>query len=297
MKRLLLILALFNSAVMAMDKPYAKELIEEQTELDRKNQLGERLNQELYDSVLTMRRRHNKFFTEGALNSIKNLIAQGADINSIAKYGSYTSLDLAIETENIELIKLLITHGADVNKKNKFVTSPLYYFIQAGGHNLEVMKLLIENGANVDIPDKAGNTTLMLAAKYGLVAAVRLLTNGTFLQKQQPQQLEAISKLQERTYLSLLPVELRQAAFEHLKIKADPNLKNKNGETALNIAIKSLEELLKNANQYPNLYANVDERIRNLEEIINILEPITAKESLQQPQAQKGWWQKLWGRL
>jgi ankyrin repeat protein len=54
-----------------------------------------------------------------------------------------TPLTYAIQKENIEIIKILIEHGADINCKSK----PLLLAIKK--ENIEIIKILIENNVSV----------------------------------------------------------------------------------------------------------------------------------------------------
>ena len=71
---------------------------------------------------------------------------------------------------HLELAKLLITRGADVNKPG---WAPLHYAATRG--HLAVMNLLLENHAYIDASSPNGTTPLMMAAFYGTPSAVKLL--------------------------------------------------------------------------------------------------------------------------
>lgn len=69
-----------------------------------------------------------------------------------------------------ELVRKLIARGADVNKPG---WTPLHY-AATGGH-LEIMLILLEEHAFIDAESPNKSTPLMMAAKYGSAAAVKLL--------------------------------------------------------------------------------------------------------------------------
>ena len=91
---------------------------------------------------------------------VKLLIENGADINKSNNDG-WTSLYLAVNKRHLEVIKLLIENGADINKSNNNGWTPLN--IAANNGHLEIVKLLIENGADIsedcdkDVVKKAMN--------------------------------------------------------------------------------------------------------------------------------------------
>ena len=73
-------------------------------------------------------------------------IEAGVDVN--AQSIGNTPLAFAAERNNLEITKLLIENGADVNKKNDLGSAPLHYATRY--NNLEMVKLLVKNGADVN---------------------------------------------------------------------------------------------------------------------------------------------------
>jgi ankyrin repeat protein len=81
-----------------------------------------------------------------------------------------TPLMLAAINNQLELAKLLIERGADVNKPG---WTPLHYAATRG--HREMMRLLLENDAYIDSESATGTTPLMMAARFGTPLAVKLL--------------------------------------------------------------------------------------------------------------------------
>ncbi|MEY2677654.1 MAG: hypothetical protein RLZ00_346 [Pseudomonadota bacterium] len=81
-----------------------------------------------------------------------------------------TALMLAAITNQLELAKVLIERGADVNKAG---WTPLHY-AATHGHR-EMMRLLIEHDAYIDSEAANGNTPLMMATATASPLAVKLL--------------------------------------------------------------------------------------------------------------------------
>ena len=83
----------------------------------------------------------NKFFTDIAEFLIKN----GADVNAKNNYNS-TPLTIACESGNINMVKLLVKYGADVNNPmTEYGSGPL---LAADGKDIE--EYLISKGAKID---------------------------------------------------------------------------------------------------------------------------------------------------
>ncbi len=105
----------------------------------------------------------------GNLTQIKNLIADGADVNQIYWDLGDTLLKIAIDARQNETVQLLLEAGADPNYE-VFGTPPLFD-AAAYGYS-EIVKTLIKAGANVHDKD---NSALVAAATKGHLEVVKLL--------------------------------------------------------------------------------------------------------------------------
>ena len=96
------------------------------------------------------------------LDSVKVLLAAGADVNQVTGYG-WSPLLVATQNRYYKLGAYLLEHGADVNLANKGVWTPLYLAtdnrnIESGDYpvrkgdmdHLDYIKLLLDKGANVN---------------------------------------------------------------------------------------------------------------------------------------------------
>jgi ankyrin repeat protein len=121
------------------------------------------------------------------LSIVKRLLQAGSDPDSVARAEylvTHTGLMLAIETGREDVVSLLITHGANVNKEPAFGTkrTPLQYAAELG--NLDMVRLLLGRGANVNGEPSlhGGGTALQFAAISGNCnIAVELLGHGAQL--------------------------------------------------------------------------------------------------------------------
>ncbi|WP_342255471.1 ankyrin repeat domain-containing protein [Spiroplasma endosymbiont of Poecilobothrus nobilitatus] len=108
------------------------------------------------------------------LEITKLLIDNGADVNLQDENGT-TPIYYAISTDNIEIVKLLIDNGADVKNINKNGLTPLYYAIILD--KKEMVQFLINNGADVNLRDKNGLTPLHFAIDENNKEMVQFLIN------------------------------------------------------------------------------------------------------------------------
>jgi ankyrin repeat protein len=118
------------------------------------------------DQILTIR-----FALRNNLEIMKLLIKYGLDINHYNKDG-YTALIDSIDSDNIESVKWLLENGANVNSKDKNKT-PLIEAAKQG--NIDIIKLLIEHKADPTICDNNKYTPYVYAVKNNNVEAIEYL--------------------------------------------------------------------------------------------------------------------------
>lgn len=110
----------------------------------------------------------------GNLEIAKLLLDAGADINAVSKNKfSATPLQGAAAFQNIDLAKFLIAHGADVNCRGEGGGSPLHE--AAGSGQIDFAKLLLDNGAQLNARDDNGKTPLTIAIEYKQLEMVKFL--------------------------------------------------------------------------------------------------------------------------
>src|SRR6185312_1817542 len=95
----------------------------------------------------------------GNLEIVKVLLDSGSDINAVSKNAfSASPLQGAAAFHKIELARLLIARGANVNCCAAEGGTPLHE--TAGSGQVEFAKLLLEHGANINAKDEHGKTPL-----------------------------------------------------------------------------------------------------------------------------------------
>ncbi|OGT37612.1 MAG: hypothetical protein A3F12_01375 [Gammaproteobacteria bacterium RIFCSPHIGHO2_12_FULL_38_14] len=100
----------------------------------------------------------------GQVDKVKELIAHGAQVNEKNDNGS-TPLYVAAQNGHLAVALELIAHGAMVDVKTNDGATPLFIAAQRG--HLDIVKELIKRGAHVSEKIKSGGTPIYVAAQNG----------------------------------------------------------------------------------------------------------------------------------
>ena len=110
---------------------------------------------------------------EGDVPEAGHLLKEGANVKATNAYG-VNAMQLAADTANTELIRLLLKAGADPESPNADGETALHLVARSG--NVEAAKLLLKAGAKVDSRERFGaQTPLMWAAARRHPEMVELL--------------------------------------------------------------------------------------------------------------------------
>lgn len=102
---------------------------------------------------------------EGHVEVLKMLIKYGADINIPAKNG-WTILHSAVLSDHEKIVKVLVANGSNIiNMKNSDGFTALH--LATGLGRTSIVKILVENGADVRAEANAGHTPIYLATQSG----------------------------------------------------------------------------------------------------------------------------------
>ena len=112
---------------------------------------------------------------EGDLEGLKSLISKDKTIIDMNLENKETILTLAAYQGHTELVKYLISEGADINKRNKWENNAFLNAAQNG--NAEIGHMLLDNGSNVNDKGSEGNSPLHFAAMNESPEFVELLLN------------------------------------------------------------------------------------------------------------------------
>lgn len=181
----------------------------------------------------------------GYIEVVKILIENGADID--ARNNENSTALIEASSFYYEVVKLLIENGADINAKDYGGTTALMNASTEDDYiNCEICKTLIENGANVNDKDLQGANALIYGStflKWDLSIIKLLIDSGIEINAQDK---DGYTALMEATI---------SGNYETVKLLiengADINIKNNDGKTALDFAeendYKNIIELLKNS--------------------------------------------------
>ena len=162
---------------------------------------------------------------KGNLEVVKILVDNGADVNSSVSKNT-RALILAAERDKFEIVKYLVENGADVNLRDYGNTTAL---MMASFENLEIVRYLIEKGADVNAKNNNKYTALSQATLTGHIDIVKcLVENGIDVNSKDYFDNTALISASENGRLNIV-----KYLVEH---GADVNIANELNITALSIA-------------------------------------------------------------
>ena len=115
-----------------------------------------------------------------SIDVVRFLLEHGADVNAL-RYDLWTPLHLAVNIGDLSVTRMLLEHQADVNSHNDDGQAPLHLLSrretsqEQDDDDSEIAKLLLERGTNVDEKDKDNATPLHLASYNKRLKMVQVL--------------------------------------------------------------------------------------------------------------------------
>lgn len=185
----------------------------------------------VYDDLL-------KAIEDNNTEEVTSILKRGMDVNTVDKSGN-SLLTLAVQKENIVLVRFLLDHRARVRVRNQYGDTPLMLASLRG--NLEIAKLLAAAGAEINHP---GWTPLIYAAFEGHAKVVDFLIK-------QGAQVNALAPNQATALMLAARNGHAEAVKLLLDANANTNIATPDGATAIKWAKESghtkVVELLKKA--------------------------------------------------
>jgi len=193
----------------------------------------------------------NKALCENDVETAKKILNKHPDLINVTDKSGRAPIHTGMMQgdEALELVKMLVSKGADVNMKDKtnLKWSPLHW----GADNIVLVKYLVSKGADVTLKDTTGRTPLHIEAFRGKVEnAEFFIKNGCDINEP--------DVLWDHTPLHYaIKAEYTHKTGEYEKTVellinkgANLNAKDRNGETPLEMArrlgLKKLVEIMEN---------------------------------------------------
>ncbi|NGX29410.1 MAG: Phosphocholine transferase AnkX [Candidatus Anoxychlamydiales bacterium] len=211
---------------------------------------------------------NEKFDVEYILKTLVNKSIK-FDINTTNNIGTFP-LMAATLSNKIELVKILLKHGADINFEDKNGDSSLIKAVKNQRYDIAMFllkKIIEEKKINSDILEKFFETLLNALNKRDF------LEN---LVKFETEEQDTIFHLAVKNKANLKNLFLN---FNELKIPYDLNKKNKDGKTPLDLAIEL--DLVPATNSLLENEAKIDESLDEKENTILITETKKNKKTLE----------------
>jgi ankyrin repeat protein len=106
---------------------------------------------------------------DGDVEMVRVLLEGGADVQKTNNYQN-TALHIAAFLDQLEVCRLLLDWGVNINPLNERKWTPLHY--AAANGNLALVQLLVEKGADVGMKEESGDTArdVALYSSHGRVA-------------------------------------------------------------------------------------------------------------------------------
>ena len=105
---------------------------------------------------------------ENHVDIVELLLEHGAGVNTPFPNSRENPMTLCAEKGHTELVKLLLGKGATHDCRTKKGCTPTYLACKEG--HIEITQILAENGTNLEMPDCRGITPIMAAYKNGHIS-------------------------------------------------------------------------------------------------------------------------------
>jgi hypothetical protein len=108
--------------------------------------------------------------------SVKRLLSiRNINVNVKDDWRGMTPFHYAAANGHIEIARLLLQNGAEVNVRNNYGNTPLH--IAASHGNVDILHLLVENGADLEAQDDHGSRALHFATCYHQLPSIQELVS------------------------------------------------------------------------------------------------------------------------
>ena len=109
--------------------------------------------------------------TFGHLDTVRAMLDLRAKLET---HGGRTPLTAAVSGHHVDIVRLLIERGADVNRKDETGRTPLHYAAAVDFGDTAIAELLLKAGARPDVGDSERVTARQIAQKNNARVAALL---------------------------------------------------------------------------------------------------------------------------
>jgi len=102
----------------------------------------------------------------GLMQAAISLVESGRDIDEVGGPYKNTLLHEAADNNTNDVVKYLVGHGADINKRNINGNTPFHYYV-LNRPDIYIVEFLLDNGANKYRIDSSGETVANRARRGG----------------------------------------------------------------------------------------------------------------------------------
>jgi|GEM_PF-3379274 len=116
----------------------------------------------------------------GYLNTVELLLKNGAEVNGNDADTPATPLHIACQNNNISIVQTLLQHNADVNLTDSDANFPIEVVLEGDNYpdetsQLNMIKMLLDHGSDLEAGADEAGTPLLIAASNGQLLIVKEL--------------------------------------------------------------------------------------------------------------------------
>ena len=153
------------------------------------------------------------------------------DINALCNRG-YNALHTALEACNLQIVKLLLAYGADINAQDSCGNNALHHVVDYAFQNdlREVVAFLVEHKVNINAQNKQGKTPLCDAVLLNKAEMVQLLVDHNAYDADYQHEKQTLINIAERfNYQGIKQILLMAAAAEIVPVKSGNSVASNGG--------------------------------------------------------------------
>ena len=109
----------------------------------------------------------------GDIREVEALLNKGVNVNEVGFSGVTPLLEAVLYNASLDIVRLLVDKGADVNKGMNIGWKPIHFAVKNG--NANVVKLLLDRGADINVLNPYKKTPLKMAEEKGSTVIARML--------------------------------------------------------------------------------------------------------------------------